>query len=130
MDNGQPYSSEGQPEPLGAPTVEQVFKDIAPRKSPLKPTIAERQEETRGDLAKGLIGILRLTIIFFFLLIVADRIVSASIFSASGQKYEYNSSESKEITTLILTSLTGLVGTALGFYFGSRNSFTDSRRDD
>ncbi|NJP09841.1 MAG: hypothetical protein HC866_10415 [Leptolyngbyaceae cyanobacterium RU_5_1] len=110
--------------------VQQAFAEVPAEQVPRKPTtLAERQEETRGALATSLIGILKWVVGFLLLLIVVDRI-AASTFAFHGKKYEYDSTGSKDIATLVLTSLSGLVGTALGFYFGSRGSGIDVNKDD
>jgi hypothetical protein len=110
--------------------VKEALAEVSAEQAPRKPTpLAERQEETRGVLAKNLIGILRLVVVFLLCLIVIDRI-AASTFAFYGKKYEYSSTESKDIATLILTSLSGLVGTALGFYFGSKSFSNTGGRED
>lgn len=114
---------------FSAADIGKVFDIVQSHETPLKPTtLAERQEETRGELAKRLIAILQWVVIFLLLLTVVDRI-AAGIFAFNGRKYEYNHTESKDIATLVLTSLSGLVGTALGFYFGSRSSLSNSDKD-
>lgn len=85
--------------------------------------IDARQEITRGELAKSLVRLLTWTIVGFFLLMIIDRI------TFNLNKTDYDESNDKELITLIWTSLTGLVGTALGFYFGTRTATIEQRRD-
>jgi len=41
------------------------------------------------------------------------------------ESFDRTSSLVKDLITFILTAQTGLIGTALGFYFGSRGGNTD-----
>ena len=73
-------------------------------------------ESTRARLAVLLTGSLIGTIVAVFLLILAREIA----YVVSGKIYEDNGA--KDLITLIWTSQTALTGSALGFYFSSRDS--------
>jgi len=87
--------------------------DPAPKKTdetgaPAVPLIEVRardpQEEVRGDLARGLLWLLTLTIGGMLLFVGTGKI------------------ESEVLTQSIFPSLVTLTGTALGFYFGAQSS--------
>ncbi len=82
--------------------------------------LEEKQEKTRSELATFLIKILAGTIIASFSLIILLVIMSVFIDETKVQLFEKVSSLIKDLITFILTAQTGLIGTALGFYFGSR----------
>ena len=97
---------------------------VATKYSPKKPTpilppelesIPRQQEQTRGWLAKTLVKTLIGTVAATFVVILVDKALVA---------FEKNTENQglREIITLIWTSETALIGTALGFYFGSQNS--------
>lgn len=69
--------------------------------------IVESQERTRANLAYGLLGILVVTLAGVGVFIT---------FAPSGEKTESH----RDLLTLIWTSEVTLVGSALGFYFGSQ----------
>jgi hypothetical protein len=88
------------------------IEEGGPIKLPLeKPFNVEgKQEKTRAWLAKGLVIIFGSTISAFFLFILIGIVFPTSV----------NTEELKELLILILTSEVGIIGTALGFYFGSQ----------
>lgn len=69
--------------------------------------IVESQEHTRANLAYGLLGLLFVTL------------AGSGVFVAFAPQGE-NTKNNRELLTLIWTSEVTLVGSALGFYFGSQ----------
>ena len=92
-------TQETQPDPTVPATKGAVV--LSP---PLKETIPETQEVTRGALARGLLWLLTFAI-GGVLLFVGLGLLDGSA-----------------ITQSIFPSLVALAGTALGFYFGSQNN--------
>ena len=87
--------------------------------------LEERQEETRSKLARFLIYILAGTLVGSFLLIILV-IISAVVLNLQDKPVlESNSLLAKDLITFIITAQTGLIGTALGFYFGSGTNKSD-----
>ena len=76
----------------------------SPRLEPYNP--ARQREATRALIAGGLITILALTIGGIFYLVAIDKL------------------EATTLTQTVLPALVGLVGTALGFYFGGESRST------
>lgn len=52
-------------------------------------------------------------------------IISVRIDGQRTESFDKTSSLVKDLITFIVTAQTGLIGTALGFYFGSRSSKPD-----
>lgn len=100
-------------------------KDLLPSQSETGIKLEERQETTRSQLATYLIKILAGTLTASFGLIFILTIMSGSVDEKKAQSFEKNSSLVKDLITFILTAQTGLIGTALGFYFGSRGNKSD-----
>lgn len=76
----------------------------------------EEIEKTRSGLANKLLTLLISTYIGSFIILIAVVIYPVDNLEEKLQIYTY----SKDIMILLITTQTGLVGTALGFYFGSR----------
>ena len=81
-------------------------KSLTPKEIP-RFDIVESQERTRANLAYGLLGLLVVTLAGVGLFIT---------FAPEGK----NTEDNRELLTLIWTSELALVGSALGFYFGSQ----------
>jgi hypothetical protein len=79
------------------------------------------QEETRSDLAKFLIYGFAATIAGVFAIILIDKI---SYYSAKDEMKEKikDQTGTKDLITLVLTTQSTLVGAAIGFYFGTRDT--------
>ena len=90
-------------------------KKPPPRLPPELESIPRQQEQTRGWLAKTLVKTLIGTVAATFVVILVDKVLVALEKNTENQGL-------REIITLIWTSETALIGTALGFYFGSQNS--------
>jgi uncharacterized protein YacL len=73
-------------------------------------------------LATYLIYILASTIGVSFGLLIGLVIMSASVDEKKISSFDKASALVKDLITVILTSQIGLVGTALGFYFGSKSN--------
>lgn len=73
-------------------------------------------EKTRSGLANKLLSLLISTYIGSFIILIAIIIYPVDNQEEKSEIYTY----SKDIMTLLISTQTGLVGTALGFYFGSR----------
>jgi len=110
--------------------------------------ILGKREQTRGELAKSLVDVFRSSIIGAFLFILGSSFIPKPLlcFPASSQNPVIGTisnptntptptntpnltpafctfdTSSKDLITLILNSLTVLIGTALGFYFGSQGA--------
>ena len=106
-------------------TQEEEIKDLLPSQVDTSLKLEERQETTRSQLANYLIKILAGTLTASFGLIFILTIMSGSVDEKKAQSFEKNSSLVKDLITFILTAQTGLIGTALGFYFGSRGNKSD-----
>ncbi len=87
--------------------------------------LEERQEQTRAQLATTLIRILAGTLVGSFILIITLIIMSIVVDEKRAVTLEKNNTLAKDLITFIITSQTGLIGTALGFYFGSRSRDSD-----
>ena len=93
--------------------------------------LEEKVEDTRRALAGGLIAILGLTILACLLLyyVAVDDATTASVTSSSPanattsttaatSSVDQATDTAQVLATAFLTPIIGLVGTALGFYFG------------
>lgn len=80
--------------------------------------IAQKQEDTRSQLAKTLLWLLIGTYIGSFLILIGVIFYPMQTNVDKSTVYTYI----KDVVTLLITTQTALVGTALGFYFGSRNN--------
>ena len=101
------------------------IKNLLPSQVDTGSRLEERQETTRSQLATLLIKILAGTLAGSFSLIILLTIMSGFIDQNKSQSFDKTSSLVKDLITFILTAQTGLIGTALGFYFGSRGNNTD-----
>jgi len=82
------------------------------------------QEETRGKLARSLLITYQVIIGIVILQIVYGYV---ALFSTDANLRDQKMTETqnqyvKELITLVLTSATGILGTAIGFYFGKQDS--------
>lgn len=75
------------------------------------------RENTRSGLANKLLYSLIGSYISSFIILIAVITYPVDNQEEKSEIYTY----SKDIMTLLISTQTGLVGTALGFYFGSRN---------
>ncbi|MFZ4676685.1 MAG: hypothetical protein ACOYM4_13515 [Nodosilinea sp.] len=87
--------------------------------------LEERQETTRAQLATFLIRILAGTLLASFSLILIMILMAGFAGEEKQESLKENNSLVKDLITFMLTAQTGLIGTALGFYFGSRGSNND-----
>lgn len=87
--------------------------------------LEERQETTRAQLATFLIRILAGTLIASFSLVLIMILMAGFVGEEKRESLKENNSLVKDLITFMLTAQTGLIGTALGFYFGSRGNSTD-----
>jgi cell division protein FtsL len=86
--------------------------------------IAAMQEETRGKLARTLLHTYQAIVVMVAIQIIYGYV---ALFSTDAnirdQKMVENQNQYvKELITLVLTSATGILGTAIGFYFGKQDS--------
>lgn len=79
-----------------------------------KKSISEQQESTRSTLAIWLVIALFFTYLVSFLLFFI-------VIWFPPEKEEDAFTKIKDVITLLITTQTGLVGSALGFYFGTRH---------
>jgi hypothetical protein len=84
--------------------------------------IKKSREKTRSDLATILVTILSQTILASFFLILVLLGISIYVDDKKTASFEKTSALAKELITVIFTAQIGLVGTALGFYFGSQSN--------
>ena len=96
--------------------------DIIPAYASTDFNLQESQEKTRSGLANILVRILSRTIIASFFLIVALLGISIFVDDKKTASFDKTSALAKELITVIFTAQIGLVGTALGFYFGSKSN--------
>ena len=87
--------------------------------------LQERQEQTRSQLATFLIKILAGMLIASFGLIALLIVMSVLVDADKEPVLIKNIALAKDLITFILTAQTGLIGTALGFYFGSKSGNSD-----
>lgn len=85
--------------------------------------IRDLQEQKRGELASTLLSLFGLSIIAS--LLIGFALVMNRTERDNSEDREYV----KDLITIILASQTGLVSTALGFYFGS-GSMNDSSEEE
>jgi len=96
------------------------IQSINPNQSP---TLPDRQETTRAWLATFLTYTLAGTITTSFILIISLVVMSGFVVDEKkNNSFDKTSALAKDLITFILTAQTGLIGTALGFYFGSKGN--------
>ncbi|PSR18460.1 hypothetical protein C8255_07355 [filamentous cyanobacterium CCP3] len=101
------------------------IKNLLPSQIETGIKLEEKQEQTRSQLATFLIKILAGTLVASFSLIFVLIVFSAFVDERRAANLDKQNALVKDLITFILTAQTGLIGTALGFYFGSRNSNSD-----
>lgn len=101
------------------------IKTLVPSQIQTDIKLEERQEITRSQLATFLIKILAGTLTASFGLIILLTVMSGFVDEKKMDSFNKTSSLVKDLITFILTAQTGLIGTALGFYFGSRGGNAD-----
>jgi len=106
-------------------TQEVDIKNLLPSQLDARIKLEERQETTRSQLATFLIKILAGTLTASFGLIIILTVMSVFVDERKVESFDRTSSLVKDLITFILTAQTGLIGTALGFYFGSRGGNAD-----
>jgi small-conductance mechanosensitive channel len=92
---------------------------------PSQRNLSDKQENTRSKLATSLINILAGTLIGSFALIVVMTIMIGLVSKDKEVLLKEHNAWLKDMITLALTAQTGLIGSALGFYFGSRGNNSD-----
>ncbi|MBD2578350.1 hypothetical protein [Oscillatoria sp. FACHB-1406] len=110
---------------LVAQNREADIKNLLPSMVDTNIKLEERQETTRSQLATFLIRILAGTVAASFAAVITLTIMSGFIDERKAATFDKNTTLVKDLITFILTAQTGLIGTALGFYFGSRGSNAD-----
>lgn len=88
---------------------------LAQDEETLKQALEYRRENTRSYLAWSLMGILAGIYLFFGIIITLTIFTPSPSESDRNQKMIYT----KDMMALILSAQTALVGTVLGFYFGT-----------
>jgi hypothetical protein len=106
-------------------TQEIDIKSILPSQRDTGIRLEERQETTRSQLATFLIRMLAGTLIASFSIIAILTVTTSLVDDKKAEIIKENNLLVKDLITLILTAQTGLIGTALGFYFGSRSGKSD-----
>jgi len=84
-------------------------------KESLKSHLLRSREETRSAIAKRLIALLGITVASTIIL-SGVVILTPSNDSDRDSKFTF----SKDVFSILLSTQTGLIGAALGFYFGSK----------
>jgi hypothetical protein len=84
--------------------------------------LRHKREATRAELATSLISILSRTIIASFSLFIVLMSISIFVDEKKTSSFDKTSALAKELIVVIFTAQIGLVGTALGFYFGSQSN--------
>ena len=107
-----------------SPSISDLFPivDAVPIAVNTGQTLEEKQEQTRSQLAGFLVKIFAGTIIGSFVLFSTLVLLTMNIDEKKAGNLDKTSILVKDLITLIVTSQTGLIGSALGFYFGSRNN--------
>lgn len=85
--------------------------------------LSARQEDTRAFLAKSLVLIFAGSVCLSFGYIYLSTFYPTSLVCGliEGKTICTSDSSGKDMITLVMSSLTDVIGTALGFYFGSRS---------
>lgn len=96
-------------------------EDLTPRQE----TIKDKQEKTRAQLANDLIKLFTWTLGGSFVPILLLILLSICTDERKTPILQRNSELVKDLITFTITAQTGLIGTALGFYFGSRSVNSD-----
>jgi hypothetical protein len=84
--------------------------------------IPQQQEQTRSQLATFLIKIFAGTLGLSLALVISLVVLSITIDKDKSENFDKTTTLVKDLITLVVTSQIGLIGSALGFYFGSRNN--------
>ncbi|MBU6229439.1 MAG: hypothetical protein KGQ93_07070 [Cyanobacteria bacterium REEB459] len=129
----RPAVQPGQPDPvvLAAddrynPAQDIGIRNLLPSQVDKGLRLEERQERTRSQLAMFLIKMLAGTLGISFALVILLILMSGFVDNKEkAESFDKTSALVKDLVTFILTAQTGLIGTALGFYFGSRGSNND-----
>jgi hypothetical protein len=94
-----------------------VEKDLTPQeRESLKDVLLKSREKTRSIIAIRLVWLLGITV--FSTIVLSAIIILVPSDSAPERESKYNFS--KDIFSILLSTQTGLIGAALGFYFGSK----------
>ncbi|MFH7243151.1 MAG: hypothetical protein ACHWZW_09910 [Spirulina sp.] len=94
-----------------------VEKDLTPQeRDSLKDFLLKSREKTRSIIAIRLVWLLGITV--FSTIVLSAIIILVPSGNASERESKYNFS--KDIFSILLSTQTGLIGAALGFYFGSK----------
>lgn len=93
-----------------------VTEDLTSQeKESLKSFLLRSREETRSSIAKRLILLLGITVAST---IILSGVVILSPSNETDRESKFNFS--KDVFSILLSTQTGLIGAALGFYFGSK----------
>lgn len=84
--------------------------------------IPVRQEITRSELAKWLVMSFVGTVAGVFVLILFDKVYYISASDSAKDKMKDQQTGTKDLISLVLTAQSSLVGAAIGFYFGTRET--------
>jgi len=82
------------------------------------------QEETRGKMARSLLRTYQIIIVMVIGQIIYGyfALLSTNPTTRDQKMAETQNQYIKELIALVLTSTTGILGTAIGFYFGKQDS--------
>ena len=100
----------------------QNVEKLLPTQTDINLKIQQKQEETRSELATFLVKILYRTLIGSFVLVAGLIVASITVEEKKADSLAKNTTLVKDLITYLLTAQTGLIGTALGFYFGSQTN--------
>ncbi|MEG3436192.1 hypothetical protein V0288_03595 [Pannus brasiliensis CCIBt3594] len=95
---------------------------------PSEKTIADKKDNTRPPIATSLIRLLWTTLIASFsaiAVLTVSSFILDIIDREKAEQFEKTISLVKDLIALIWTAQTGLIGTAIGFYFGSKSGNSD-----
>jgi len=84
--------------------------------------IPTRQEITRSELAKWLVISFVSTMAGIFALILFDKTYYIFASDSAKDKLKDQQTGTKDLISLVLTAQSSLVGAAIGFYFGTRET--------
>ncbi|WP_190936735.1 hypothetical protein [Nostoc sp. FACHB-133] len=112
-----PFTSGEYPKPSLTPGEPEPQVGEYPKPS-LTPGDPQEREYVRKWLAYSLMAIFGVTILSSLIFVFINPFINAGIDKKD------NDNRAKDFLTLILTSEVGLIGAALGFYFGEKNKST------
>ena len=117
IDASKPSSRAPKEEVVSTPASD-VIDASKPSSKTLKEVIVDVESEKRKDYVRLIVTV---GLLFILLLVIVWACVETASWPA-----HWN--QTKEMLQIIFLALTGLIGSVLGFYFGSSRNTTDSNK--